>query len=141
MKILCVKYSRAVGLRIEALGGLRSKSWREQTPFFSKIIGVCFLQLFDPRHGLVSNCNLSCTTISRVIFSWFWPHKIKTYEKNYMVITLLGFLTILAFEILIKLTICIKRSILKRLSKDSISFTHSATLEIWQHLIHKMTKL
>ena len=36
----------------------------------------------------------------RIIFSSFWPLKIEiSEEKNYMVITVWGFLTILAFEI------------------------------------------
>ena len=75
-----VKHSRI------AIWGLRSaliKMLKRTDPhyFFLKT-GVCFLQLFDPRHGLVSNCNMLCATISRVIFSWFWPLKIKKSQKK-----------------------------------------------------------
>ena len=76
---------------------------------------------------------------SCVIFSWFGPLKIKIFGKNYMVITLLRFLTILAFKILKKLNIGLKIGILKMFSKNSDSPTHSASLEIWWHLCHKMT--
>ena len=56
MKILCVKYSRAIESQFEALGVLKSKSWRKQTPiFFEKKIRVCFLQLFDPSTPKASN--------------------------------------------------------------------------------------
>jgi len=51
-------------------------------------------------------------------------------EKNYMVITLTVFLTILAFKISKKLNFGLKIAILKMLSKNSVSCTHTATLEI-----------
>ena len=51
-------------------------------------------------------------------------------EKNYMVITLTVFLTILAFKISKKLNFGLKIGILEMLSKNSVSSTHTATLEI-----------
>ena len=56
-----------------------------------------------------------------------------------MVITLSGCLTILAFKISKKLNFDLKIGILKMLSKNSVSSTLTATLEIWWYLIHKMT--
>ena len=55
-KKLCVKYARVVGSQFEALGVLRSKSCRKQTPiFFEKKMRVCFLQLFDRSTPKASN--------------------------------------------------------------------------------------
>ena len=59
----------------------------------------------------------------------FGPLKSKYMEKNYMVITLTVFLTILAFKISKKLNFGLKIGILKMLSKNSVSSTHTATLE------------
>ena len=56
-----------------------------------------------------------------------------------MVITLLAFLIILAYEMANKLNIGFKRGILKMMLKSSVSSTHSATLEIRWHLSQKMT--
>ena len=54
---------KIVARRRIAIWGLRSariKKLKKTDPhYFSKKIRVCFLQLFDPRHGLVSNCNSS----------------------------------------------------------------------------------
>ena len=110
----------------------------ENRPPFKKIGICCFNFLiwgrFQPK--MVNLCHV---TISCIIFSWFGPLKIKIFGKNYMVITLLRFLTILAFKILKKLNIGLKIGILKMFSKNSDSPTHSASLEIWWHLCHKMT--
>ena len=46
MKILPVIYSHAVRSRFEALGVLRSKSWRKQTLFFWKKWGSVFFNFF-----------------------------------------------------------------------------------------------
>ena len=56
-----------------------------------------------------------------------------------MVITLSGCLTILAFKISKKLNFDLKIGILKMLSKNSVSSTLTATLQILWYLIHKMT--
>ena len=120
MKILRVKKSRKFGSRFEALGVLGSKSCREQTPIFWEKLGVCFHAYY---------------------FYDFGPLKSKYLEKNYMVITLSGFLTILAFKISKKLNFSLKIGILKMLSKNSVSSTHTDTLEIWWHLIHKKSNL
>ena len=59
-----------------------------------------------------------------------WAPKVKIPEKNYLVITLSGFLAMLAFKISKKLSIGLKIGNLKMLSKNSVSATHSATLQI-----------
>ena len=58
------------------------------------------------------------------------PIEIKISEKKHNIISLFGFLTILAFKIPTKLIIGLNISILKMLSKNSVSSTHSATIEI-----------
>ena len=75
------------------------------------------------------------------IYSWFWPLKIKVSRKSYTVITLWGCFTILAFKISKKLNCGLKIGILKMLSRYYVSSTHTASLEIWWHLIQKMTNL
>ena len=76
------------------------KSWRKQPPiFFQKKWGSVFFNfliqaLLRPQIAIQQRAN-----ISPVIFSWFWTLKIKKIEKNYMVITLSDFLTILAIKI------------------------------------------
>ena len=80
---------------------------------------------------LVSNCDLSLRDY--IICPYFYDvgtFKIKISGKKYMVITLSGFLTILAFKISKKLNFGLKIGILKMLSKNSVSCTHTATLEI-----------
>ena len=47
----------------------------------------------------------------------------------------------MAFKISEKWNFGLKIHILKMLSKNSDSSTHTATLEMWWHLIHKMTNL
>ena len=74
-------------------------------------------------------------TISCILFSISGPLKIKISEKNYMVITLSGFLTILAYKILKKLNFGLKIGISKMLSKNSVSSTLTATLQIWWYLM------
>ena len=142
MKILRAKYSRIVGSQFEALGVLGSKSWRKQTYiFFWKKWGSVFFMfliwaLLRPQIVIRRRFD-----ISRVIFSCFWPLKSKYLEKNYLVIALTGFLTILAFKISKKLNFGFKIGISKMLFKNSVSSTHTATLEIWWYLIQKMTNL
>ena len=128
-----------------AICGLRSaliKKLKKTDPnFFRKECGSVFFNfliraLLRPQIAIRQRTN-----ISRIIFSWFWPLKIKISGKNYMVITLSGCLTILAFKISKKLNFDLKIGILKMLSKNSVSSTLTATLEIWWYLIHKMTNL
>ena len=130
MKILRVKKLRKFGSRFEALGVLRSKSWRKQTLIF-------FIQpLLRPQIAI-----WIFAIFSRVIFSLFWPLKIKISQKNYMVITLSGCLTILAFKISKKLNFGIKIGILKMMSTNSVSSIHCAALQIgeqiWQNHQYK----
>ena len=127
MKILRTKYSRIVGLQFQALGVLRSKIWRKQTPiffkwgsFFSLIRALLSPQIMIHWHA----------KFLRAIFSWFYPLKSKYLEKNYVVITLSGFLTILAFKISKKLNSGLKIGILKKISENFATSTHNATLEI-----------
>ena len=63
-------------------------------------------------------------------FFMIWAPKVKIPEKNYLAITFWGFLAMLAFKISKKLNFGLKIGILKMLSKNSVSSTHSATLEI-----------
>ena len=58
------------------------------------------------------------------------PENRNIWKINFMVITLLGCLTKLTFRISKNLNFGLKIGILKRLSKNSVSCTHSATLEI-----------
>merc|ERR1711954_636671 len=91
-------------------------------------MGVCFLQLFDLSTPKASNCNLTERDFSHAYyFPDFGPLKSKYLEKNYMVIPLSGCLIILAFKISKKLNIGLKIGILKMLSKNSVSFTHTGT--------------
>ena len=82
-KKLRVKYARVVGSRFEALGVLGSKSWRKQTHiFFWKKWGSVFFMfliraLLRPQITIWRRAN-----ISHVIFSWFWPLKIKISGKK-----------------------------------------------------------
>ena len=81
-EILCVKNLHTVGLWFEALGVLRSKSWRKETPFFVKKWGSIFFNvliraLLRPQIAIRRRANISC-----VIFSWFWPLKIEKSEKK-----------------------------------------------------------
>ena len=44
---------------------------KENRPPFWKKMGVCLIQVFDPGHGLVSNCNLSLHNYFTLNFSDF----------------------------------------------------------------------
>ena len=69
MKKLRVKFPRAIGSRFEALGVLRSKSWRKQTPiFFQKKCGSVFFNfliraLLRPQIAIRRPANISCVMI------------------------------------------------------------------------------
>ena len=79
------------------------KSGRKHTTVFRDKVGVCFFQLFDPRHGFVSNFNLSTRDyFMHNFFKDLVPLKSKYLTKTYKTIPLLGFLTIWAFEIFLK---------------------------------------
>ena len=52
------------------------------------------------------------------------------FVQAHLVITILGCLTILAFKIFKKLNFGLKIGILKMSSKNSVCFTHGATLQI-----------
>ena len=90
-----------------------------------------FFQFFCPGHGLVSNCNLPLCDYFTCNFFMPLAAKNQNIWKKEKVIALLGFLTILAFKILKKLNFCLKIYSLKILSKNSVSYTHSATPQIW----------
>ena len=81
------------------------------------------------------------TTISRIIFAWYWPLKIKISKKNYMVITPSGCLTISAFKISKKLNCGLKIGILKNLVAlhTLLKFTSDGT-SFRKWLIFKMKK-
>ena len=80
-----MKYSRAVGSRFEALGVLGSKSCRKQTLiFFGKKWGSVFFN-FLIRALLRPQIAIRIfATFSHIIFSLFWPLKIKiSWKKLY----------------------------------------------------------
>ena len=120
---------------------LNQKVEENRPPFFSKQMDVCSLQLFDPRHSLASNYNPLWWEYFTHNFFMILAPKSKYLEKNYRVITLLGFLAMLPFKISIKLCIGLKIGNLKMLSKNSISSTQSATLAIRWHLCPKMSNI
>ena len=98
MKILRVKKSRKFGLQFEALGVLGSKSWRKQTPIiFQKKLGSVFFN-FLIRGTVGSQIAIRRrATNSRVIFSWFWPLKIKKSQKKLYGHNPLGILNHISF--------------------------------------------
>merc|ERR1712081_88050 len=83
LKKLCMKQSCDVGSRFEALGVLGSKSCRKQTLiFFRKKWGSVFFN-FLIRALLRSQIAIRIFAIfSRIIFSLFWPLKIKISGKK-----------------------------------------------------------
>ena len=117
---------------------LGSESCRKETLIFLRNGGQFFIllvwALLRPQTAIRQHPIFLC-----VIFSLFSPLKSKYLETNYMVIPLLGCLTRLDFKTSKKLIFGWKMGILKMLSKISVSSTHTATLEIWWYLIHKMT--
>ena len=99
MKILHVKKSRKFGSRFEALGVLGSKSCRKQTPIiFQKKWGSVFFNfliraLLRPQIAI-----RICAIFSRVIFSLFWPLKIKISQKKLYGHNPLGMLNHIGFQ-------------------------------------------
>ena len=69
---ICVNYLRPAGSQFKTLCVLCSKNWRKQTLIFKKIMGVCFLQLFDPSTPRASNCNLAACEYFRCKFIEIW---------------------------------------------------------------------
>jgi len=85
MKILRVKYSRAVGSRFEALGVLGSKSWRKQTPiFFQKKWGSVLFNFFIRALLRPQIAIWHRATISRVNFSRFGLLQIKISDNYFL---------------------------------------------------------
>ena len=90
---------RGVRLQFESLGELGSKSWRKQPPiFFQKKWGSVFFNfliqaLLRPQIAIRRRAN-----ISRVIFSWFWPLKIKISGKKLYGHNPLGMLNHIGFQ-------------------------------------------
>ena len=69
-----MKYLCAVGLQIEALEVLTSKSCGKQTLILWIEIGACFLQLFYPSTPKASNCDANFRDfVTRNIFIIFAP--------------------------------------------------------------------
>ena len=97
--------------------------------FFSKKMGVCLLQ--HPR---------SCKFFTHNIFM-ISPLKIKNFGKKLYGHNPFGMLNHICFQNFKKLNLGLKIGILKMLSKNSVSSTHTGTLEIWWHLINKMSDL
>ena len=105
-------------------------------PFCSNKIGIWFLQQFYPKHGLASNHNPSLHEYFMRTFLWFWPLKIKISEKNYVVLTLSGCLTTLAF----KMSQSIMFAQYHQIISNSVSVCHfvcwliSASQECYDHI-------
>ena len=78
-----MKYSGTVGLQFEALGVLGSKSCRKQTLiFFGKKWGSVFFNFLIQALLRPQIAIQIFAIFSRVIFSLFWPLKIKIAQKK-----------------------------------------------------------
>ena len=93
-------------------------------------MGVCFLQLFDSSTPKASNCDPTTSEYFAHSIFMILALKIKISGKKLFGHNLSGCLTILAFKISKKLNYGLKKGILKMFSKNCVSSTHTATLEI-----------
>ena len=120
-----------------AISGLRSahiKKLKKTDPhFFEKWGSVFFnfliLELLRPQIAI-----RRCTNFSHMIFSGFWPLKIKTSGKKLYGHNPLRMLNHIGFWNFKKVEFWLKNRHFKMFSKNSVSSTQSATLEIWLYL-------